>query len=223
MVLWAAIGVLGVAAQGAISFFNKPAWVKKSAKLDSNWRRVAIGSTLAALVILGFELLLAKVNDFNPYTAVFVGITAFLVFQSFITDISLRYVDRWVMNLANVIALAMGVFLLYNFRPESELVVYAVFSIAATALLFFPIFGQSDARAFQLMVFALYPLYGVAGIQYALAGMLIAIVIYYIAQAIHKGDWAFNKLFTKLSFPMVPLILAPVLLVLLFGRWIPTF
>jgi hypothetical protein len=223
MVLWAVIGFLGVTAQGAVSFFKKPGWTSKSDGIDRNWRRIALYSAVAGVLFILGDLALAAATDTHNFTSVFVGVTAFLVFQSFITDIHLRYVDRWVMNLANVVALAMGAYLMMTYRPESEFVVYIIFSVVTSALLFLPVFGASDARAFQLMVFSLYPLYGVAGIQFALAGMILAIVIYYIAQAIHKGEWAFKELFTKLSFPLVPLILAPVLLVQIFGRWIPTF
>lgn len=222
MALWAVIGVLGVAAQGAISFFRKPNWASKSPGLDANWKRLAIYSTIAGVLFILADLALVITNNFHSFTLVYVGVVGFVFFQSLITDLSLRYVDRWIMRVANLITLAMSVFLMYTYGTETETVIFAVFAIVATAILFLPGVGDSDGRAFQLMIFTLFPLYGIDGIKYGLLGMLAAIIIYYLAKSILSKEWALNKLFTKMSFPMVPLIVGPVLLVLIFGRWIPT-
>lgn len=223
MVLWAALGILGVAAQGAISFFRKPHWTSENEGLDKNWKRLAIYSTIAGVLFLLADYALIVVNDFHPFTLVYVGVIGFLVFQSFITDVTLRYVDRWVMRAAILVTLAMSIFLMIGYGSETDKVIFAVLFIATLAIGLLPGIGDSDGRAFQLMILALFPLYGVDGIKLALIGMLASIIIYYISYSLYKGEWAFKKLLTKLSFPMVPLILTPVLLVLLFGRWIPTF
>lgn len=223
MAFWAAIGILGVAAQGAISFLRKPNWTSQNTGLDSNWKRIALYSTIIGVLFVLGSIPLVLANALYPFSLVLVGIVSFLVFQSFITDFTLRYVDRWIMRIANLIALALGVYLMISYGTETEIVIFTVFTVVAFAIGFLPGIGDSDGRAFQLMILALFPIYGVDGIKLALMGMILSIIGYYVAYSSYKKEWEFKKLFTKLSFPMVPLILTPVLIILLFGRWIPTF
>lgn len=221
MLLWAAIGILGVAAQGAVSFFRKPEWVSKSESLDKNWRRVALNSAAAGFLLIVLDLAIVEINGFNGFSMVLVGVIGYVVYQSFVTDLKLRYVDRWIMRIANAFALGLAIYLMLTYGTEAEIVVFVIFAIVATGIIFLPGIGDSDGRAFQLMVFSLIPLYGIDGISFALIGMLASLIIYYTAHSIYTKEWAFSKLFTKTSFPMVPLILTPVLFILLFGRWLP--
>ena len=223
MVLWAALGILGVAAQGAISFFRKPAWVSKSEALDKNWKRLAVYSTIVGLLFVLVDSLLVTFNNLPGFTITLVGVVGFLVFQSIFTDFTLRYVDRMVMRVATFGALAMSIYLLFTYGTELERVIFTVLAIFATATIYLPGVGDSDGRSFQIMIFTLYPVFGLNGIKSALVGMLLATLIYYIACSIRDRNWKLKQLLVKVSFPMVPLILTPVLLILLFGRWIPTF
>lgn len=223
MVLWAALGILGVAAQGAISYFRKPSWVTESEGLNQNWRRLAIYSTITGVLFVFADLALVATNKLPGFTVALVGVLGYLVFQSLFTDFTLRRVDRMVMRVATFGSFTLSLYLLFTYGSELNRVIFAVFAIAATATLYLPGVGDSDGRSFQLMIFTLYPIFGLTGLKAALVGMLAATVIYYIASSIIGKSWRLKQLLVKVSFPMVPLILTPVLLILLFGWWIPTF
>lgn len=221
MALWAAIGVLGVAAQGAVSFFYKPSWTTDHKGLDANWRRLAIYSTLVgALFILGETVVSYSFNTPN-YVAAVIGVVAFTTFQSCFTDMTVFYVDAWIARVGNLIALGVAIFLLYHFGLESERVTFAVFAVLAFAVAFFPGIGNADGRALQTLVYSIYPFFILPGLKLALYGVLVALIVYYVANSIYLRSWDFKKLFTKKHFPMVPIILIPTLLVLFLGRFIP--
>lgn len=221
MALWAAIGVLGVAAQGAVSFFYKPSWTTDHKGLDANWRRLAIYSTLVgALFALG-ETVVSYSFDTSNYMAAVIGVVAFTTFQSCFTDMTVFYVDAWMARVGNIIALGVAIFLLYHFGLESERVTFAVFAVLAFAVAFFPGIGNADGRALQTLVYSIYPFFVLPGLKLALYGVLVALIVYYVANSIYLRSWDFKKLFTKKHFPMVPIILIPTLLVLFLGQFIP--
>lgn len=217
-IIWAAVGFIGPAAQFAVSFLRKPAWAKADETMNAHWRKYALISLAGGLLAASLALIFALAGVAPSIFVAMAGPVGYVATQSLITDIKVRYVDRWIMRIANAITLAAGVYALVTYGTEAELVVFAIFALAAFAIGFMPGVGESDGRAFQMLVFSVYPLFGTNGLTVALVGYLIALLVFAVAAAIKKKIYSFKMLVTSMSMPIVPLVLTP-MLVTLFAMW----
>ncbi len=223
MVVFSVLGLLGVGVQTTISLLRKPNWVKEDAALDANWKRLALYSAGAGVLFGLAALTLSLVQGFHGQAVAFAAVGGFVFFQSLFTDFRLRYVDRWIMRVANVIAAITGAIILSSYGGELDWVLYVVFTVAAIAVGFLPGIGDSDGRAFTFLVLAAYPTSAVAGIQWAALLIVVSISVYYIGYCFWKKSFSLKGLLSKVSFPMVPIVILPVLVVILFGNQLPGF
>lgn len=218
LVIYSLIGLIAVAVQGAVSYRYRPSWLEEDTYLDENWRKIANQAIAAGAVAVVVGLLISLAFGLRGQAAAFGGPIAFAVVQSFYTDLRVRYADRWILRVAMVSSLFAGSLVLALHGTELDWVIYLSAAAVAFALGLFPGVGQSDGRAFTILVLATYPTIGIMGLQTALVGMVIAIAAYYGISSAIKKEFTFKGLMTKVSFPMVPLILAPTLFVALFGK-----
>lgn len=215
------LGILGLGGQIAVSYYRRPSWLSEDEALESNWNRINLYSGLTGLSFGLLATVLALVNGEHGQSIAFAMVGGYVLFQSIFTDMRLRYVDRWIMRFANLVAVIAGVLILSEFGSSSDWVFYLVFTIAAFATGYLPGIGESDGRAFAFLVLASYPVAATNGVKWSIILMIASIFVYFIAHSIWKKNLSFSGIFTKVSFPMVPLIIFPVLIVILFGQQLP--
>lgn len=218
LAIYIAIGVIAVAVQGAVSYRYRPSWLNEDQYLSDNWRKIANQSIIAGALGVLAGVVVTLAFDLRGQAAAFGGPIAFAVAQSFHTDFRVRYVDRWILRVAMLSSLATGCVVLALHGIELDWVIYLAAAVVAFGVGFLPGIGESDGRAFTILALSVYPTIGVLGFQVALIGMVIALALYYIITSIRTKSLTLKGLMTKVSFPMVPLILAPTLLVVLFGK-----
>lgn len=223
MVVYGGIGLLGLALQTTISLLRKPRWLIEDKSLEANWSRLAIISAIIGLVIMILALAISLSMNLHGQALAFAGPVGFAVAQSFVTDLRVRYVDRWTLRIAALASLAAGILVLSLYGVESDWVIYLVFAAVTLGIGFMPGIGDSDGRSFSILVLACYPTAAIPGLKWAFALIIVAVIVYYVVRSIREKNWNFRKLFAKLSFPMVPLILTPTLIVVLFGIFLPQF
>ena len=223
MAVYALIGLLGLFAQAAISLKRHPKWLIEDEKLKKNWDRLAIYSAIVGGFSTALAASVSTLYDLHGQAVAFAGPIGFALFQGFFTDVRIRYVDRWTLRVPMFTSLVTGIIVLSQYGVESDWVFYLALTAAAFGIGFLPGIGDSDGRAFTILVLSCYPTAAIGGIQWAFVLMIVAIVIYYVATSARKGTFNFKKLFTKISFPMVPLILAPAWVVSIFGSFLPQF
>jgi len=223
MVIFSLLGLLGVGLQTTISLLRKPTWVSEDPALDANWKRLSIYSGVAGVVFGLGALALSLANGYHGQAITFAAVGGYVFFQSLFTDLRVRYVDRWIMRIGNVFAAAAGALIISTYGGETDWVLYVVFTVAAVAIGFLPGIGDSDGRAFTFLVLAAYPTTAIAGIQWAALLIVVSISVYYIGYSIWKKSFSLKGILSKISFPMVPIVILPVLVVVLFGNQLPGF
>lgn len=217
------ISLLGLGLLTANSLLRPPAWVEKDQALKANWQRLNAYSALTGFLLGMAALSLNNAFGWNNQSIVFASLGGFIFFQALFTDFRLRLVDRHAQRIANFIALGVGIYVLSQFGSQFDWVVYLAFVAATFAIGLLPGVGNSDGRAFIFLVLASYPVAGISGMQWSAILFLVAIIVYYVAMSIWQREFTFKGLFTKVSFPMVPLIMVPALIVTLSGRLFPGF
>lgn len=217
------ISLLGLGLLTANSLLRPPAWVEKDEALQANWQRLNVYSALTGFLLGMGALSLNNTFGWNNQSIVFASLGGFIFFQALFTDFRLRLVDRHGQRIANFIALGVGIYVLSQFGSQFDWLVYLAFVAATFAIGLLPGVGNSDGRAFIFLVLASYPVAGISGMQWSAILFLGAIIVYYVAMSIWQKEFTFKGLFTKVSFPMVPLIMVPALIVTLSGRLLPGF
>lgn len=217
------ISLLGLGLLTANSLLRPPVWVEKDEALQANWQRLNVYSALTGFLLGMGALFLNNTFGWNNQSIVFASLGGFIFFQALFTDFRLRLVDRHGQRIANFIALGVGIYVLSQFGSQFDWLVYLAFVAATFAIGLLPGVGNSDGRAFIFLVLASYPVAGISGMQWSAILFLGAIIVYYVAMSIWQKEFTFKGLFTKVSFPMVPLIMVPALIVTLSGRLLPGF
>jgi hypothetical protein len=202
------------------SIKRPPEWIAEGA-LAPFWSKINLLGLLVSAVLstVTFLTLNSYMMEYRVVAALSSAILSFVTVQTFFTDFTHRKADRRVLRIANVISLAVGYWFLNTYDKQS-LVFYAVFAIAATAVLFLNNVGESDARALQLIVLSALPVLGIAGMKLGIVGFLALTLIYGIIWAVKQKS--FKLLLTKkASIPAVPLIVAPFAVLMLFLPLLP--
>ena len=219
-IFFISLGLLGLGGMLAFSLLRRPTWVAEAKELESNWTLLAWQSVLSGLILGSVAFFVALKNDWLMQSVPMALVGGYLFFQSLFTDFALRYVDRWILRVANLTAGLVGIYVLSTRGLEHDWLLYGSFAAVAFAIGLLPGIGDSDGRAFLFLILSTYPIMAIAGLQYAFLGMLACIVIYFISYSIWKGKFTFRGLMTKMSFPMVPLIIFPSVMVAIFGRFL---
>jgi Flp pilus assembly protein TadB len=193
------------------------------AALKANWKRLTVYSAVTGVIFGLAALVVNSIYGWNQQSIVFASLGGYVFFQSIFTDFRVRNVDRHGQRIANFLALATGAYILSLYGSQFDWLVYLAFVAATFAIGLLPGVGNSDGRAFVFLVLATYPVAGIAGMQWSAVLFLVTIIAYYLGMSIWKREFTFKGLLTKVSFPMVPLIMVPALLVTLIGRLFPGF
>lgn len=202
------------------SIKRPPEWIAGGV-LAPFWSKISLLSLFVSVVLslITFFMLSAYMIEFRSVATLSSAILSFVTVQTFFTDFAHRRADRRVLRIANLLSLVTGYWFL-NTYDKSNLIFYAVFAIAATAVLFVKSVGDSDARALQLVVLSGLPVIGIFGMQLGIIGFLILTLTYGAVVAIKSRS--FKILLTKkTSIPAVPLIVAPFAVLVLFLPLLP--
>lgn len=216
-------GLIGLAlvaiisiSMSVFSIHSKPNW-KEFALLAPQWTKINIGSTVTAL-IAGVVALFGYYDYIWAYQGLAVlvaGLMGHMFFQSIFTDFQLRLVDRRIFRIANLTAAAGGLAFVLAFSNEQNLILYIALVLVATAFTFIPRIGQSDVRAFQLVLLGTFPIIGIPGFTWSLLLYGAFILAFSIHQLVKKKKFSLSFLLTKVDIPMVPLLLGPTLIILM--------
>lgn len=223
LVVFSLTAVLGLGLMATNSLLRYPEWLERDEALKTNWRRLTGYSVITGALFGTGALLLNLLAGWNQQSVVFASLGGYIFFQSMFTDLRLRRVDRWGQRIANVISLAVGCYVLSQYGTEVNWIIYLSFVAATFAIGLLPGVGDSDGRAFMFLVIATYPISAIAGLQWSAILFLACLIVYYVGMSIWKREFSIRGLFTKVSFPMVPIIILPVLIVTMFGRALPGF
>lgn len=197
------------------SIKRPPEWIAGGV-LAPFWRKINFLSLAISFVftITAILSLNGYKTEFKALVALSSAVLSFISVQTFFTDFNHRKADRRVLRIANAVSLVAGLWFLNTYNSQM-LVFYVVFGVAATATLFLNSFGESDARALQLIVLAGLPVLGITGMKLGVVGFLALTILYGIIWAIKQRS--FRDLLTKkVSIPAVPLIVAPFAVLTLF-------
>lgn len=223
LAVFSLVSLLGLGLLTANSLLRKPTWLEKDAALAANWRRLTYYSLAVGVIFGGAATLLNGIYGWNNQSILFASVGGFILLQSIITDFRLRLVDRHGQRIANFFALAGGVYVLSRYGSEFDWLVYCAFIAATFAIGLLPGIGNSDGRAFVFLVLASFPVAGIAAMQWSAVLFLVSLIIYYIGLSIWQRQFSLKGLLTKVSFPLVPVIMVPALVVTLVGRSLPGF
>lgn len=223
LAVFSLVALVGLGLLTANSLLRPPAWVEKDQALQANWKRLNSYSAATGMLFGIAALVLNSSFGWHQQSIVFASLGGFVFFQALFTDFRLRLVDRHGQRIANFIAFGVGIYVLSQFGSQFDWLVYLAFVAATFAIGLLPGVGNSDGRAFIFLVLASFPVAGISGMQWSAILFLGAIIVYYLGMSIWQREFTLKGLFTKVSFPMVPLIMVPALIVTLSGRLFPGF
>lgn len=211
------VGFLALLGLTATSLFHRPSWLYEDPALEAHWKKLVIYSFISGLLCGILGLVLSLSYELHGQSILFGAVLGYLTFQAFFTDFRVRYVDRWVLRLGSFFIFLGAFYILYNYGEQVDWLLYLTMVACAFGLGFLPGIGDSDGRAFGLLVLAVYPTASLRGLQLALILVVVVIFAYTLGALLVKKNFSFKSVFSKLSFPMVPLTLLPALLVSLGG------
>lgn len=204
--------VIGLA---IFSIKKPPSWLPEG-KLLPHWKKINLYSLLASVVLASLSYFWIHVDfiaEFKIINSLSISLLTFVFGQTIFTDGWQRLADRRVLRIANVISLVVGVGFLLIFDTQVMLMIYFLLALLATIIVFIPMIGNSDGRAIQLIVLSTFPILGLERIQWGLLLFVPIVLIYGLIVSIKNKS--FKGFFTKISVPMVPIMIAPFLAVML--------
>lgn len=164
-------------------------------------------SLLASFVPIAL-LVVVKLAAFTPFFAINTAAVTFIAVFSLLTDPKLRLVDRHILRVGMVLTLltTSAYILLLSFGDLASLVSYGIILLIICIVLIFPIMGASDARAIFITYTSMIGFMSGFGITATwILAMLVA-----IGYALKKNNGNLKKAFlTKISLPLVPILLVP--------------
>ena len=203
------------------SIYYVPGFIVAS-PLARKWPNINL-LALGISALLVFSSLFIYSNYSTEYAfmaALSCGVMGFVAVQSFSTDFAFRLVDRRMLRIANAISLIAGLWFLISFTDSINVKIYLLLLLGVTVAFFIPAIGQSDTRAMQLIVLSIFPVTGLQGISHGFLLTFATILLYGIIRGFKEGVGFFG-IFTKMSMPMVPLIVAPFTIVVLINPLLP--
>lgn len=213
LAILAAIFIVPVAF-ALFSIKRPPIW-KDKGPLAPLWSKINVFSAVAA--IFTSSITFAIYHDYMlEYRSIATLSTALLTFtlgQTLATDFSQRLADRRILNSASVISALAGFWFLYNFDYAS-VGTYIILAIGASCLFFLKSLGDSDVRAIQLIILSALPIVSLAGLQTGMVLFLLFLIVYAVGYSIRHRNFKL-AIFTKMSLPLVPLAIAPYLVVVI--------
>lgn len=236
LAVFSLVALVGLGLLTANSLLRVPRWLDPNEKLKdnepdrygdpalkANWKRLTAYSVISGLLFGITALVLNSIYGWHQQGIVFATLGGYIFFQALFTDFRLRNVDRWGQRIANILSFAVGAYILSAYGNETNWVLYLSAIAATFAIGLIPGVGNSDGRAFMFLVIATYPVASISGIQWAAIFYLGAIILYYLGMSVYHKEFRIKGLLTKFSFPLVPLIVGPALIVVLIGRLFPGF
>lgn len=191
-----------------------PTWVTEGA-LSLKWgplNVLALSLSVSLMILAGF-IYSSFAIEYVFIAVLSTGVMSFVAVQTFATDFVLRKADRRLLRMANFVSAVAGLWFLSNYTDHTTVLVYVLLFLCFSLLMFVPQLGQSDTRALQLVILSSIPVIGIGGFQ---AGMIL-VAIFVVIYGLIKSRKSLSSLLTKISTPLVPLIIAPyVLMVVLF-------
>lgn len=199
----------------------RPKFVEGSL-LSSKWVNLNLLSLGISIVLMisAWILYSSYSVSYTFIAALSAGIMGFVTVQTFSTDFALRLADRRLLRIANAISLIAGMWFLISFTDKQMVLLYLLLFLGVSLLLFVPALGQSDARAMQLVVLSAIPVIGTQGFSKGFVLMFVFILAYGFIRGIKDG-LGFSAIITKMSIPMVPLIITPFIIMVLFTPLLP--
>lgn len=207
--------VIPVIALSIFSIKKHPEWLSEG-KLLPHWNKINIVSMLTGIVLsaLSFFVLYSDaVLFYKAIASLSTGLITFILGQTIFTDGFQRLADRRILRSANLLSLVVGLAFLSIYETRFIILIYILFILFSSIVLFLPGIGMSDGRAIQLIVLSTFPVIGIQGFQIGIIAFVPVILLYGIIVSIKRKS--FKGFFTKISVPMVPLMLAPFLSVVL--------
>lgn len=207
--------ILPVIAMGVFSIKSHPEWLAEG-KLLPSWKKINSLSMIAGILvsaIVYFVLYDSSIISYKGIASLSAGLLTFVLGQTIFTDGFQRLADRRILRFANVLSLAVGLWFLISYDSYFMILIYVLFALFASIVVFLPGIGMSDGRAIQLIVLSVFPVVGIEGFQIGILLFVPIILLYGLIIAIKNKS--LKGLFTKISVPMVPLMLAPFLTVVL--------
>lgn len=210
------ISLLPALGSAIFSMIKPPSWLKEGPFLP-HWTKINIIGIIFSSVLAFFSYFFIHVEfivEFKFLYSLALSLMGYIFVQTVFTDGWQRLADRRILRVAVVSSLLAGSIFLFVFGNSTMWMVYALMFLLATALIFLhSLIGQSDARAIQLIVAATYPALGLERMQWGILLFVPLILIYGVIMAVKNKS--FKGFFTKISVPMVPLMLAPFIVVLM--------
>lgn len=207
--------VLPAIFMGLFSVKSHPEWLKEG-RLLPHWSKINFFAVLFSAFVSGivyYWLYADFILQYKTIASLSGGIVSFVLIQTIFTDGFQRLADRRVLRFANVLSLVIGLWFLISYESYFVILIYLLFALFASIVIFIPGIGMSDGRAIQLIALSVFPVIGIEGFQKGILLFIPIILLYGIIIAIKNKS--FKGLFTKISVPMVPLMLFPFLTMLL--------
>lgn len=206
--------VLPVFAMGAFSISSPPKWIPEG-KLLPHWTTINIGSMIAGVLsssLIYYILYSDSIIAYKGIASLSAGLISFILGQTIFTDGFQRLADRRILRFANVLSLVVGLWFLFSYESYFIILIYVLFSLLASIVIFLPGIGMSDGRAIQLIMLSVFPVVGIEGFQKGIILFVPLILLYGVIVAVKNKS--IKGLFTKISVPMVPLMLIPFLVMI---------
>lgn len=216
---YSAAGVISLAVIAALvlhSWFFPPTWLDRNESLNKNWKKLDLWSGLMSCVMSLSAFLLYHQSyggEYSLLAALNAGVLTFVTVQSFATDTTMRLVNRWMLRLASLLVVVPGTWFLCMYQGREMILIYALMAVFFGMLVFLPFVGESDARAMLLVSISTIPVIGLHLFSWGIALVGVAVVIYGLVRTI-KERAGVKAFFTKISIPMVPLIVSPFLVMI---------
>lgn len=207
--------ILPVITMGLFSIKSPPEWLPEG-KLLPHWSKINVASLIVSFIVSGltyFFLYADFIVQYKTIASLSAGVVSFVLIQTIFTDGFQRLADRRILRFANVISLVVGLWFLISYESYFFILIYLLFFLFASIVVFLPGIGMSDGRAIQLIVLSVFPVIGIEGFQKGILLFIPIILLYGLIIA--AKNKTLKGLFTKISVPMVPLMLAPFLTILL--------
>lgn len=210
----------------AMTTLRKPEWFNESSEELKNieivrerWSWYSKTSFVTSFVFSVVSVVFAWVSNlvfFAPFIATPLAAVTFLAVFSLLTDPNLRLVDRHILRVGMVVSL-LSSFVCALFTNQGDLkalIGFLILLVVIGLVAMLPVMGASDSRAIVIVFLSLVNVLFTTGLMVSWFASLVIAFVY----ALKKNNWNIKKsLFTKVSLPLVPMLLFPAATLLIFA------